>query len=978
MAEDPELLAQVLAALDTQVGGDLPIAYHLVDIARGLLRVGARRDAAADIPIPDMKYISDAPPNIDPGLWAQEKDAAILDWWQKFCHHARLVVANRNMHSHQGSCLSGKRGKQGCRFNAPWPHDIHTTRCVELSIEDRDDSIEYRCRNCYACGALMDTSLMEETRSLKVLEADQKRDLYYTVAAPTLRAETGDDARVLAIDIKRGPLATLDRVKTALAEGVTSEYIANLRRVLLETITGDGTLPRLLEKPELKLVRDRLMELTTLPISGEDDVKVILSTLLQYLCLISSSHPSQLFIKHYPWHKLQGSTTLLSILRAWTADTLTCRNSIIADYSLVLSGCTRGNAVPYSLGAGSGSKSASLYQIKYMGKDCVEISASATMLIDAYEHIKQFPSSAEDAGSDDRRAIHFCQRVINTGGMELEGLQAAGVVLDVQSSGASDGIEYYSGWEILRLARIAAKGHTGDIDFRNEELDNDGMPLYNRDVYEDDESNAEPEILSDMASEVMQSIAADSTVDLLDKFHGAQAMDTEGYAQVYRTSQNENVPVSSAHHYMHRDAALWRFSAFEFARLFKVRAMNKNDEKWYNAAIRSEQQAASCRGRVCERFLLVAPHPLHSSHILVPRAKLGIPAFAGTPPPSDSASGISNSSTTIMRERFADFFVSNFIPWSAANPPILSYSTWVDHVNILEDEACLRNEREPDILPTTSQDDVIAIESARCSRLIAAGRLNDIENCTNCFKTKKESVVLLGKHRARARALWNQNGVDMPYDESASAQNYQASILIQKLRDKAERMKCPQDLVTRQDDAHWASEWSKELGTALRLSQDHRTMDSESLPRLQSVWNKAAHPRKRTLEGGIRNPRDVAKLLKQPIVLDDTADWFSTAITPAVPTITYETTSDISLDDDPFADITEIAYGVSVDTHKRLGLPLQRAPLNPEQRACGRDFLKVALLRKERKAQGFSHSEIRDEIYRLGLHQVTMMIGYQS
>ena len=59
-------------------------------------------------------------------------------------------------------------------------------------------------------------------------------------------------------------------------------------------------------------------------------------------------------------------------------------NGIIVDFSRVLSGCTKGNAVPYTLGAGQGSKGASMYQIKYMGKDCVEISASASVLVDAY------------------------------------------------------------------------------------------------------------------------------------------------------------------------------------------------------------------------------------------------------------------------------------------------------------------------------------------------------------------------------------------------------------------------------------------------------------------------------------------------------------------------------------------------------------------------------------------------------------------
>ena len=52
LAEYPELLELALAALDTQLQAEMPLEYHLVDIARQTLRIGIRRDAAADIPRP--------------------------------------------------------------------------------------------------------------------------------------------------------------------------------------------------------------------------------------------------------------------------------------------------------------------------------------------------------------------------------------------------------------------------------------------------------------------------------------------------------------------------------------------------------------------------------------------------------------------------------------------------------------------------------------------------------------------------------------------------------------------------------------------------------------------------------------------------------------------------------------------------------------------------------------------------------------
>ena len=64
-----------------------------------------------------------------------------------------------------------------------------------------------------------------------------------------------------------------------------------------------------------------------------------------------------------------------------------------------------------------------------IGKDCVEMAACASVLVDAYKRVREFPSTAEDSGEAERTAKHFAQYAINHAHMELTATQAAGVVL---------------------------------------------------------------------------------------------------------------------------------------------------------------------------------------------------------------------------------------------------------------------------------------------------------------------------------------------------------------------------------------------------------------------------------------------------------------------------------------------------------------------------------------------------------------------
>ena len=179
----------------------------------------------------------------------------------------------------------------------------------------------------------------------------------------------------------------------------------------------------------------------------------------------------------------------------------------------------------------------------------------------------------------------------------------------------------------------------------------------------------------------------------------------------------------------------------------------------------AESQSMLCQlqpvrraGRPCDRYLLEMPHPLYLTHVIVPMAKLSIPALAGAPPPlmppPPPADGEEPESAAAARKRrrFSEYMVAWLVPWtslaeyddagglvappSEADRPQLTYERWLSWLGRLEVEACLFGPREAD-------DDA----AGRKRRLIAAGRLYDIENIATGQITdfkRKNGVYVLG------------------------------------------------------------------------------------------------------------------------------------------------------------------------------------------------------------------------------------------
>ena len=124
-------------------------------------------------------------------------------------------------------------------------------------------------------------------------------------------------------------------------------------------------------------------------------------------------------------------------------------------------------AVFASLGAGAGSKAAGMYSMKYMSKNNSDVFACRSVVKDAYEHITQHRSSAEDAGTELRNAMHLLQRLSNSN-MEMDASQAASINLAYDSSMGSREMQYNSPWEHRKVAQIVADGVYDDVDFTNE------------------------------------------------------------------------------------------------------------------------------------------------------------------------------------------------------------------------------------------------------------------------------------------------------------------------------------------------------------------------------------------------------------------------------------------------------------------------------------------------------------------------------
>ena len=226
--------------------------------------------------------------------------------------------------------------------------------------------------------------------------------------------------------------------------------------------------------------------------------------------------------------------------------------------------------------------------MKYMGKQCIQISASASVLLDAHRHITQYPSTAEDSGEPERNAKHFAQWVLNHADVvELDGTQAAGIVLGHDASYASAFEHHHYAWDVLKFAQKAERGdfdigHAWLGEEEEEEDDDDdddtegvrgersgvgkGVVDSDGDIGPDSEledmygglhsgDDGDADAGDGATRDGTQEQAAAEQLNLLHQF-GVDTGARSGQSRIYTNKDGNKIPVTDAEHYAYRSAEL--------------------------------------------------------------------------------------------------------------------------------------------------------------------------------------------------------------------------------------------------------------------------------------------------------------------------------------------------------------------------------------------------------------------------------------
>ena len=229
------------------------------------------------------------------------------------------------------------------------------------------------------------------------------------------------------------------------------------------------------------------------------------------------------------------------------------------------------------------------------------------------------------------------------------------------------------------------------------------------------------------------------------------------------------------------------------------------------------------RGRPRRRRLLVAPHPLASTHVLSVRCASSTPLLAGKPPPPALGGG----ATGAQQLEFARYYLSLFKPWSARDPPQLSVGAWQAWARQLEHESCARR-----ALPNSLD------AAATAARVVAHGRSCAWRHTAAGFTAVRRVSDDANRYRMRHRDEWRNTAKPVARGGSAPVAASQEAIEALQVREAARRRASQRPLATRLRAAARLSEWLGKMAHGPIWGAVHAGRAAA----MQAQWPAAAGP----------------------------------------------------------------------------------------------------------------------------------------
>ena len=570
---------------------------------------------------------------------------------------------------------------------------------------------------------------------------------------------------------------------------------------------------------------------------------------------------------------------------------------------------------------------------RYLTKNCLEVNAALSVLLDARDHLEAYGSRAADDGTPERDARFMMQRVLNRLDTELALSEAASMLLNHDHDGSSEQCIYVDLWDAVRVAReiFLLAGDNGAA--RPVNTDADAASAAAAGTATSGEGEGES---FGPASELL-SLGREQEIDVA-------AIDVAGSADIYQLN-GEPLPVSWMEHYQHRGDGLRRLSPVIYRCTIQIVPAPAGVD-----ASAEEEQAAKQdrRGRPTNVvWQFAGQHPLYGAYVQQQRSRFVCPIVGNVPhPPQPPLAGeLPNNAWYERLKRVVEFYVAGFVPWDGATPRPLTYATLKSYIDKERTGARLE-ERLPDDMKFDSDPKVMLAqlrEELTPARIVAAGRLRLLENFMHGLQVQRETLRASKQMRMRNRHEWT-DAERNEYAESlhAAGRASEAEREIAKLKSRQEARAVSQDRErhTAQAEA-WRCELEAELHDAFAPSGGAPLQRDTPDPRES----------RRPMPNHSRPDMDIKRIAdKYGELLDDEPgqEAAAPAAEPAVaaaPPANLDTERPIPA---IFATVSEQAYRQASrrwrdefgERFKR-GEDVPLPPLNQRQRAAGRRLLPV-------------------------------------